>query len=212
MKFCGIKQSCFALFISIDGEQMRRPTFSPGLTMKDKIFFFKASRHMVNSGTIATPSTNEPLTCRPLFNAAPRPVSSTDSNYSHQGDRRLYPRKNFLSAERVAIMQSASRQIVSEKLYWRGPLTQSMSMDLGGELLNALKECDTLTVNLEEVKLLDYSCLVILCAVKRQANEKGKVLLLEGVENPAVLPVIQHFRSNGNRLCRTYCGDRCLFD
>ena len=101
---------------------------------------------------------------------------------------------------------------VQGRLYWRGALIQVMSLDLGGELLNALKKCDTLTVNLEGVELLDYSCLVILCAVKRQANEKGKVLVLEGLENPSVAAVVQRYRSNGSRLCRTYCGQSCLFE
>jgi ABC-type transporter Mla MlaB component len=110
------------------------------------------------------------------------------------------------------MMPTASKQSVTEKVYWNGALTQGMSLGLGGDLLKTLKSCETLTVNLDGVKLLDASCLVILCAVKRQANEKGKVLLLEGMLNPAVLPVIHYFRSNGNRLCRSYCGDRCLFD
>ena len=108
-------------------------------------------------------------------------------------------------------MASASRQVVSERLYWRGALTQTMSLDLGGELLNALKECDTLIVNLDGVELLDCSCIAILCAVKRQANEKGKILVLEGVQNPLIAPLLQRFHS-ANRLCRTYCGDSCLFD
>lgn len=98
------------------------------------------------------------------------------------------------------------------KLFWRGALTQSMSLDLGGEILSALRECDTLTVNLDGVERLDFSCLVLLCAVKRQANEKGKVLALEGLENPLVATVVQRYRSNGSRLCRTYCGQRCLFE
>lgn len=98
------------------------------------------------------------------------------------------------------------------KLFWQGRLTQTMSLDLGGELINALKECDTLTVNLDGVQLLDFSCLVLLCAVKRQSNEKGKVLLLEGLENPVVAAVVHRYRSNGNRLCRAYCGHSCLFD
>ena len=101
---------------------------------------------------------------------------------------------------------------VQAKVYWRGALTQAMSLDLGGELLKALKECDILTVNLEGVELLDYSCLVLLCAVKRQANEKGQVLALEGLENPRVAAVVQRYRSNGTRLCRTYCGQSCLFE
>ena len=103
-------------------------------------------------------------------------------------------------------------EVVAEKIYWRGTLHQSLSLDLGGELLQALKKCDRLTVNLEEVEFLDYACLVLLCAVKRQASEKGKILLLEGIENPAVAPLVQNFRSNGNRLCRAYCGNTCLFD
>lgn len=110
------------------------------------------------------------------------------------------------------MMPTASTQSAAEKVYWNGAMTQGMSLGLGGDLLKELKGCQTLTVNLDGVELLDASCLVILCAVKRQANEKGKVLLLEGMENPAVFPVLQHFRGNGNRLCRSYCGDRCLFD
>ena len=101
---------------------------------------------------------------------------------------------------------------VQAKLYWRGALTRAMSLDLGGEILNALKKSDILTVNLEGVELLDYSCLVLLCAVKRQANEKGKVLTLEGLENPRVAAVVQRYRNNGTRLCRTYCGQSCLFE
>jgi ABC-type transporter Mla MlaB component len=97
------------------------------------------------------------------------------------------------------------------KLHWRGTLTQAMSLDLGGELLNALREVDTLTVNLEGVEFLDFSCLVLLCAVKRQANEKGKVLALEGLENSLIAAVVQRYCSNGSRLCRTYCGQSCLF-
>ena len=97
-------------------------------------------------------------------------------------------------------------------MHWRGRLTQAMSLDLGGELLNVLRECDTLTVNLDEVELLDYSCLILLCAVKRQANEKGQVLALEGLKNPQVAAMVQHYRSKGSRLCRTYCGQSCLFE
>lgn len=109
-------------------------------------------------------------------------------------------------------MPSASKQAVAERLYWRGALTQAMSLELGGELLNALKECDILDVNLDGVEFLDYSCLAILCAVKRQANEKGKVLALEGLENPLIAAVVQSYRSNGSRICRTYCGQSCLFE
>lgn len=97
------------------------------------------------------------------------------------------------------------------KLHWRGILTQTMSLELGGELLDALKECDALTVNLGGVEFLDFSCLVLLCAVKRQANEKGKTLVLEGLENPQVAAVVQRYCRNGSRLCRTYCGS-CLFE
>lgn len=110
------------------------------------------------------------------------------------------------------MMPSMSKQSAEERVHWGGVLTQGMSLGLGGDLLKTLKGCQTLIVNLDGVELLDASCLVILCAVKRQANEKGKVLLLEGMENPAVVPAVQHFRSHGNRLCRTYCGDRCLFE
>ena len=109
-------------------------------------------------------------------------------------------------------MPSAARRVVSERLSWSGALIQAMSLDLGGELLNALKECDILTVNLDRVEFLDYSCLVILCAVKRQANEKGKILALDGLENPVVAAVVQRYRSNGSRLCRSYCGQSCLFE
>ncbi len=113
-------------------------------------------------------------------------------------------------------MPIAARQVVSEKfserLYWSGALTQSMSLDLGGELLNALKECGNLTVNFDGVELLDYSCLAILCSVKRLANEKGKILALEGLENPRVATVVQRYRNNGSRLCRAYCGQSCLFE
>lgn len=97
------------------------------------------------------------------------------------------------------------------KLYWRGVLTQAMSLDLGGELLTALKACEALTVNLDGVELLDFSCFVLLCAVKRQANEKGKILALEGLENPRLAEVVQRY-CNGNRLCRAYCGQSCLFE
>jgi ABC-type transporter Mla MlaB component len=123
-----------------------------------------------------------------------------------------WPAKNFLSAERVTMMPSASKQSVAERVYWSGALTQGMSLGLGGDLLEALKACHILTVNLDGVELLDVSCLVILCVVKRQSNEKGKVLLLEGLENPAVVPVIHTYHSNVNRLCWTYCGGSCLFD
>jgi ABC-type transporter Mla MlaB component len=98
------------------------------------------------------------------------------------------------------------------KLFWRGVLTQARSLNLGGEILETLKERDTLTVNLDEVELLDISCLAILCAVKRQANEKGQVLALEGLESPRVAAAVQRYRSNGSRLCRTYCGNSCLFE
>lgn len=109
-------------------------------------------------------------------------------------------------------MTIPDRKIVQEKIFWRGILTQSMCLDLGGELLNALNESDTLAVNFDHVELIDFSCLVLLCSVKRQANEKGKNLVLDGVESPAVATVIQRFRSNGNRLCRAYCGNSCLFE
>lgn len=101
---------------------------------------------------------------------------------------------------------------VRAKLYWRGVLTQAMSLDLGGEILNALQECNTLTVNLEGVELLDFPCLVLLCAVKRQANERGQNLVLEGLENPRITAVVQRYRNNGSRFCRTYCGQGCLFE
>lgn len=107
---------------------------------------------------------------------------------------------------------NACREIAQEKLYWRGILTQAMSMELGGEVLNALRGCDSLTVNLDGVECLDFSSLVLLCSMKRHANEKGKALSLEGLENPVVAAVVQRYRSNGSRLCRTYCGNNCLYD
>lgn len=108
-------------------------------------------------------------------------------------------------------MENAYGDVVPEKLYWQGTLTQAMCLEMGGEVLNALKDCDALAVNLDGVKLLDFSCLVLLCTMKRHANEKGKVLTLEGLDNPVVAAVVQRFRS-GSRLCRTYCGKSCLFD
>lgn len=109
-------------------------------------------------------------------------------------------------------MPSTSRQVVSERLYLDGVLTQAMSLELGGELLIALRGCGELTLNLEEVASLDVSCLILLCAIKRQANNKGKIFLLEGLDNPAVDVVARNYRSKGNRLCRTYCGNTCLFE
>ena len=107
---------------------------------------------------------------------------------------------------------SCCRDSAPVKLYWRGSLTQAMSMNLGGEVLTVLKTCDALTVNLDGVECLDFSSLVLLCSVKRQANVMGKVLQLEGVENSVIAAVVQAYRSNGSRLCRTYCGNSCLFD
>lgn len=98
-------------------------------------------------------------------------------------------------------------------LYWRGNLTKAMGMDLGGELLQSLGECQSLILNLEKVEFLDFSCLVLLCAVKRQAAGKGKEMSLQGTENPAVATVIQRFHgNNAHNLCRVYCGNSCLFD
>lgn len=101
---------------------------------------------------------------------------------------------------------------VSVRLQWRGALVQAMGMDLGGELLNALRGCDNLTLCLNEVELLDPACLVIFCVVKRQANEKQKVFSLEGIDKPAIAAVIQRYRKNGSRMCRSYCGQSCLFE
>ena len=110
------------------------------------------------------------------------------------------------------MMSIPDREAVHERIYWRGILTQSMCLDLGGGVLNAFKECDTLTVNLEGVQLLDFSTLVLLCALKRQSNQVGKVLLLEGLENPVVAAEVHRYRSYGRRLCRAYCGHSCLFE
>ena len=110
------------------------------------------------------------------------------------------------------MMSIPDREAVHERIYWRGILTQTMCIDLGGGVLNAFKECDTLTVNLGGVQLLDFSSLVLLCALKRQTNEVGKALLLEGLENPVVAAVVHRYRSNGRRLCRVYCGQSCLFE
>lgn len=110
------------------------------------------------------------------------------------------------------MMAIPEKKNVQHRIFWRGIMTQSMCLDLGGELLNALQESDELTVNFDGVELLDFSCLVLLCTIKRQVNEKEKSLLLEGIENPVVAPVIERFRMNGNRLCRTYCGNSCLFE
>lgn len=117
-----------------------------------------------------------------------------------------------LSREYEPVQANSNRGVAVERVCWRGILTQAMSLTLGGELLNLLKGCDTLIVNLDAVEVLDYSCLVLLCAVKRQASEKGKEILLEGRENPAVAQLLRRFQVNGNRLCRAYCGNSCLFD
>lgn len=110
------------------------------------------------------------------------------------------------------LMANPEREVNVERIYWRGSLTQSASMALGRELLEALKRSDSLTVNLEKVEFLDYACLVLLCAVKRQASEKGQDVCLEGLSNRVVAPLVQRYRVNGNRLCRAYCGNTCLFD
>lgn len=101
---------------------------------------------------------------------------------------------------------------VSLRLQWRGALLQSMGMDLGGELLNALKKCDVLTLSLDEVELLDPACLVIFCVVKRQANESRKIFALEGRDSPAIASVIRRYCKDGRRMCRSYCGQSCLFE
>lgn len=110
-------------------------------------------------------------------------------------------------------MQDQLGKAVMQKIYWDGALIQALSMERGGELLRALNECDTLIVNLDGVELLDPAFFVILCAVKRQANKKGKFFALEGLENPVVAAAgVSFHRSSGNRLCRTYCGNSCLLD
>lgn len=113
---------------------------------------------------------------------------------------------------RSEVVSSVPLEVPVDKIFWRGSLAKTESMALGGELLSALSRCDALTVNLDGVKFLDYSCLVLLCAVKRQASEKGKEIRLEGTGNRAVAPLIQHYPVNGSRLCRAYCGNSCLFD
>lgn len=111
------------------------------------------------------------------------------------------------------IMQNVLNEAVTQKIYWHGVLLQALGMERGGELLHALKECDTLIVNLDGVELFDPAFFVILCAVKRQANQRGKVLALEGLQNPVVAAAGKRYRSSGgNRLCRTYCGNSCLLD
>jgi DNA-binding response OmpR family regulator len=113
---------------------------------------------------------------------------------------------------RPEVVSPVTQEVPADKIFWRGSLAKTESMALGGELLSALSRCDTLTVNLDGVKFLDYSCLVLLCAVKRQASEKGKEIRLEGTGNRAVAPLIQGYPVNGSRLCRAYCGNSCLFD
>lgn len=113
---------------------------------------------------------------------------------------------------RPEVVSPVPQVVPADKIFWRGSLAKTESMTLGGELLSALSRCDTLTVNLDGVKFLDYSCLVLLCAVKRQATEKGKEIRLEGTRNRAVAPLIQRYPVNGSRLCRAYCGNSCLFD
>jgi len=110
------------------------------------------------------------------------------------------------------MMQTGAEKTVSERICWSGILSHSMSMDKGRELINTLKKCETLTVNLDGVKIFDASYLVILCSAKRKADETGKFLRVEGLDSPAVAPMLQRFRGSGNNLCRTYCGHNCLFD
>lgn len=110
------------------------------------------------------------------------------------------------------MMLISDPEVVPQRISWNGILTQAMCIDLGREVLNALNKCDTLAINLDGVESLDHSCLVLLCTVKRQANEKAKKLILEGTDNPVVAALIQRFHSNNLRLCRTYCGHSCLFD
>lgn len=110
-------------------------------------------------------------------------------------------------------MQNMLSEAVTQKIYWHGVLMQALSMERGGELFHALKNCDALIVNLDGVEHLDPAFFVMLCAIKRQANQKGKIFSLEGLENPVVAAAGESFhRTSGNRLCRTYCGNSCLLD
>lgn len=96
-------------------------------------------------------------------------------------------------------------------LIWRGALSREKTGALRGELLAALKHADHLTIRLVAVESFDISCLLLLCAAKRQAAARGQFLVLEGTESAAVMATVRRYGYGEQRFCLAQCDGVCLW-
>lgn len=96
-------------------------------------------------------------------------------------------------------------------LVWRGILSRERIVALRRELLAALKQADRLTIRLVAVESFDISCLLLLCAAKRQAAARGQFLVLEGTESAAVMTTVRRYGYGEHRFCLAQCAGVCFW-
>lgn len=97
------------------------------------------------------------------------------------------------------------------ELCWSGALTIEHSARLRQELLAALLQAQSVTIDLNEANDVDVAVLQLLCAAQRAAVPQGKIVRLRGC---ARQPVRAALYLNGFRRpapCCRECGGNCLW-
>jgi ABC-type transporter Mla MlaB component len=97
-----------------------------------------------------------------------------------------------------------------KELILKGQLTIQRVFELKESLEKALKQVDTLMINLAEVEEIDLACLQMLCSAHRTATNLNKTLsLLE--EYPRILETAMDAGFIRHVGCTLECNNSCLW-
>lgn len=96
-------------------------------------------------------------------------------------------------------------------LCWSGATTVEQVTTLRQELLEALLQSQSVSIDLSEVTKLDLAPLQLLCAAQRVAVPQGKRVRLQGENHPPVATAIRKYGFLRQGPCCRDCGSHCLW-
>jgi anti-anti-sigma regulatory factor len=94
-------------------------------------------------------------------------------------------------------------------LHIEGKADLDERLKLHAALLDALFDCDRLTLNLENVTYIDASFVFLVCSIHQAAQLVGKQLVLEGVDTEAFLRDCEQIEWVKNGECEFSLTDQC---
>jgi ABC-type transporter Mla MlaB component len=96
-------------------------------------------------------------------------------------------------------------------LCWSGVATVEQVSILRQELLEALLQSQSVSIDLGEVTRLDLALLQLLCAAQRVAVPQGKQVQLQGMTHPPLAAAIENYGFLRQGPCCRDCGSHCLW-